>query len=125
MSSLTLNCVAENQVQNKGNLGPLTNLLWWYLQYPQYLTLSASDPCSSHNSPANWALQQKFMEDIRTQGQHVLSCLLTFSSACLHCPQYVYQTLSTKLCITTAGKLQVKVSVKVVKHLASASHKTQ
>lgn len=31
------------------------NLLWWYLQYPQYLTLSASDPCSSHNNPANWA----------------------------------------------------------------------
>lgn len=38
--------------------GTLTNLLWWYLQYPQYLTLSASDPCSSHNNPANWALRQ-------------------------------------------------------------------
>lgn len=37
----------------------LTNLLWWYLQYPQYLTLSASDPCSSHSNPANWALEQR------------------------------------------------------------------
>lgn len=50
---LTLNCVAKLNFKTKSNLGTLTNLLWWYLQYPQYLTLSASDPCSSHNSPAN------------------------------------------------------------------------
>lgn len=49
----------ENAIRGEWqSMSTLTNLLWWYLQYPQYLTLSASDPCSSHSSPANWALWQ-------------------------------------------------------------------
>lgn len=49
----------SKDVLSVGYKKTLTSLLWWYLQYPQYLTLSASDPCSSHNNPANWALWQK------------------------------------------------------------------
>lgn len=51
--NVTVLVLKKHHVRIYQNIRILTNLLWWYLQYPQYLTLSASDPCSSHNNPAN------------------------------------------------------------------------